>query len=434
MKKNMRRMVKKIVTVVITGVLTTVGVSGCGGTKTEVQNTKDNITKGVESEEKARVKENVAVIGEYVEQLVNEPQNNPADFSKGGFVWDTEKKSDSWRYFNGVMLDGFLMLDKEQYKGYVEKFYEDNLDEDGNIKDYNKEELDSVPAGLGLFYYLEDENAQKYVTAINYIYNQLEVQISYEECGGNYLHKPSWKDWHIGLDGLYMAQPFLMRCANAIDEGNLTLKAVDGHEVTSEEIYQGIYKRMYWVAENMYDETTQLYHHGWNATTNKGNGHFWGRGIGWYAVALVDVIDGMPEGDNKNQLIKQLPKLFDGMLKYQDEETGLWYNVVNQPQLEKNRLETSVSSMMSYALMKAYINDWVTEESYRDAGLKAFNSIVEMKITKNGEKYSVTDTYQKSGVETEDEWYVKNDYVADEGKGVGVLIMATALAEEAAGK
>lgn len=382
------------------------------------------------SEEVLNVENNIEIIQAYAAQLLADEQNNPADFSSGGFVWDTEKKSDSWRYFNGVMLDSFLQLGSEKGQQYVKKFYEDNINEDGKIKGYLKEELDSVPSALGLFFMLEQDEADRYRTAINFVYNELEKQTSYENCGGNYLHKPSWKNWHIGLDGLYMAQPFLMRCANAIDANRLTLRSVDGYTVTSDEIYEAVYNRLSWVAETMYDETTKLYHHGWNVENNVGNGHFWGRGIGWYTVALVDVIDAMPEGEKKDGLIRKLPKLFDGMLSYQDEETGMWYNVVNRPKLQNNKLETSVSAMMSYAFLTAYNNDWVTDDIYKEAGLKAFHGIVETKVIETDGKYSVTDVYQKSGVEVEDEGYVKNAYVADEGKGIGVLIMAAVAALE----
>lgn len=421
---------KKLMAAALVGVLSTNMLTGCGTKEAATGEEDKTVNEEVKSEEYLRTEKNVEMVQTYVSQLISDPKNNPVDFSKGGFIWDTETKSDSWRYFNGVMIDSFLQLDAKAYMEYVEKFYNDNISENGVVKDYIQEELDSVPAALGLFYLLDSEQAEKYQTAINYVYQQLENQTSYVECGGNYLHKPSWKKWNIGLDGLYMAQPFLIRCANAIDEGKLILKGKDGQAVMSETIYEAVFQRMNWVAENMYDEASKLYHHGWNVENNSGNGHFWGRGIGWYAVALVDVIEGMPQGEYKEQLIQQLPKLFDGMLQYQDEETGLWYNVVNQPTLEKNCLETSVSAMMAYSLMKAYNNGWVTDTIYKDAGLKAFNGTVETKMTEVDGKYSVIDTYQKSGVETIDEGYVKNNYVADEGKGIGVLIMSAALALE----
>lgn len=394
---------------------------------------------------------NVTKVESYAAQLLSE--NKKDNYSKGGFTWDTEGKKDSWRYFNGVMLDAFLMAKTDGSVDFATAFYNDNIsvtkDEDGTITDvsinkYGTGELDSVPAALGLFDLLDTANAGAYKAAIQYIYTQLENQTSYDQCGGNYLHKQeddgtptsSWSEYQIGLDGLYMAQPFLMECANAIDAGTLTLKAEDGSDVKSADIYKAVYDRFVWVADAMYEKKTGLYHHGWNVESSTGNGHFWGRGIGWYAVALVDVIEMMPDNSDyaqyRTNLIANLKTLFDGMLKYQDSETGMWYNVVNRgadlTDNNGNRLETSVSAMMAYALMKAYNNGYVGE-TYGQAGLKAFNGVVENKMPDDN---TVTDIYQKSGVGKNDKYYVSEDYVNNEAKGVGALIMAATQATKAA--
>lgn len=382
---------------------------------------------------------NVEIVHSYAEQLRTE--NRKSDYSAGGFTWDTEGKKDSWRYFNGVMMDAFLM---EGDTAYADAFYDGNINDDGIIKNYIEGELDSVPTARGLFDLLsvsDHADKYKYKKAIQYVYTQLENQMTYENCGGNYLHKQnddgtpqeSWSTWSIGLDGLYMAEPFLMECANAIDTNVLTLMDKEGNPVSSADIYKEVYNRFAWVAETMYDETTGLYHHGWNPSANTGNGHFWGRGIGWYAVALVDVIEMMP-AEYQSQMMPYLTKLFDGMLKYQDEESGMWYNVVNNSELSGNRLETSVSAMMAYALMKAYNNGYVSDAKYGEAGLKAFNGVVENKVTGSEGSYKVTDIYQKSGVGATDEYYTENSYVADEAKGTGALIMAATVADTTAAK
>lgn len=379
----------------------------------------------------------VAIVQSYAEQLRTE--NKKSDYSQGGFTWDTENKSDSWRYFNGVMMDAFLM---EGDTAYADAFYDGNINDDGIIKNYIEGELDSVPTARGLFDLLRvSGHADKYKKAIQYVYTQLEDQKTYEDCGGNYLHKQnddgtpqeSWSTWSIGLDGLYMAEPFLMECANAIDTNVLTLMDKEGNPVSSADIYKEVYNRFAWVAETMYDETTGLYHHGWNPSANTGNGHFWGRGIGWYAVALVDVIEMMP-AEYQAQMKPYLTKLFDGMLKYQDEESGMWYNVVNNPRLSGNKLETSVSAMMAYALMKAYNNGYVSEAKYGEAGLKAFNGVVENKVTGSEGSYTVADIYQKSGVGETDAYYTANAYMPDEAKGTGALIMAATVADTTAEK
>lgn len=383
---------------------------------------------------------NVSKVLSYAAQMREE--NRKGDYTQGKFTWDTEGKKDSWRYFNGLMMDAFLMTGDERNVAYAEAFYDSNIAEDGTLNTkYYEGELDSIEAARGLFDLLDSENTKKYQLAIQYIYTQLEKQTTYEKCGGNYLHKQeddgtptsSWSDWNIGLDGLYMAEPFLMECANAIEEGKLELTGKDGEAVSSTSIYEAVYNRFKWVAENMRDAETGLYHHGWSVDRNEGNDHFWARGIGWYAMAQADIIEMMPEGEYRSAMIAQLPTFFDSMLKYQDADSGMWYNVVNRgSDLSGNRLETSGSAMMAYALMKAYNNGYVSDAKYGEAGLAAFNGIVQNKIQGSEGDYKVVDIYQKSGVGTSDEYYCTNPYTDDEAKGTGALIMAATLANATA--
>lgn len=378
---------------------------------------------------------NVEKVLNYAAQMRDNNTKENGDYASGGFTWDTEGKEDSWRYFNGLMMDAFLMTGDQENITYAEQFYDANIKDDGTISDYAVGELDSVEAARGLFDLLNGQNAEKYKAAIQYVYTQLENQISYEDCRGNYQHKDSWTDWNIGLDGLYMAQPFLMECANAIADGKLTLVDAENNPVAANDIYQAVYNRMEWVATTMKDEATGLYHHGWNVENESGNGHFWSRSLGWYAMAQVDIIELMPEGTERDAMISQLTPFFDAMLNYQDSETGMWYNVTNRgADLENNKLETSGSAMMAYALMKAYNNGYVTDAKYGEAGLKAFNGVVVSKVSGDEGNYTVADIYQKSSVETSDEGYCQNEYVNDEAKGTGALIMAAILANTTADK
>ena len=383
---------------------------------------------------------NVTKVQSYAAQM--RQANVKDNYTEGQFSWDTEGKSDSWRYFNGVMLDAFMMVGDSDMTSYVDAVLSANVDSNGTCANYHAGELDSVPMALAMFDLLDSSaNAEEYKKAIQYVYTQLEGQVTYDTCGGNMLHKQDsgnptggWETWNIGLDGLYMAQPFLMECANAIDSGKLTLTDKNGQTVSSAGIYKAVYDRFAWVAETMYDSTTELYHHGWNVSASNANGHFWGRGIGWYAMALVDVIGMMP-ANYQQQMKPYLTKLFDGMLQYQDANTGMWYNVVNRgTDLSKNILETSVSSMMAYSLMKAYNRGFVTDARYGEAGLAAFNGVVANKVTGSEGSYAVKDTYLKSGVDTTDEYYTKNGYTTDEAKGTGALIMAATQANAAAKK
>lgn len=367
------------------------------------------------------------------------------------YSWTAEEKPDNWRYFNGVMMEAFLMLGAEgsgsgNALNFVKQFFDTNINDDGTIDKFLSGELDSVPPARTLAHLMGTGLQGKgYAEALKFVYDKLKGQKSYADCGGNFWHKETtdtnscWYTFNIGLDGLYMAQPFLMEYADLLDKGLIT-----DSSTTANEIRTAVYDRFVWVADTMYDKTSHLYHHGWNVAKGEGNGAFWGRGIGWYAAALVDVIELMPAGEQKETLKTKLIPLFDGMMEYRDPDTGLWYNVVNKDgtycATGENILETSGSALMAYALMKAYNNGYVTDKKYGEAGLNAFNNIAATKLV-NG---VIEGTYKQSGVETITEGYgdktsvtypyTKYDFVADEAKGVGPVLMAASIANTTAAK
>ena len=167
------------------------------------------------------------------------------------------------------------------------------------------------------------------------------------------------------------------------------------------------------------------------------NGQFWLRAIGWYAAALADVIDMLPESfaDQRSRLIDIARRLFDSMMDYQIKENGLWYNVVDRDSTltnsngNRNQPETSGSALMAYAMMKLYDKGYV-EDSYGEAGLLAFNGIVSNYVDDEG----LHNVYISSGVMTTPEAYLSKSYVSNEAKGVAPLMMAASYANATAEK
>ena len=366
------------------------------------------------------------------------------------------KNADTKMYIGGLQVDetvnGLLVYDYEN----IIKDYVHNLEAGTIVRDVRVYDGDQNAEMLYQMQSSEESSthtigAEGYEAIVHYIYNELCQQPSYGQCGGNYIHKTdvnsSWyKSWNIGLDGIYMAQPFLMEYANALDH------TITNKNASADTIYGQVYNRMMWIAgsesdSGMYDVATGLYHHGWNATNQEGNGHFWARGIGWYAAALVDIIELMPTEGNctstgksfsqmRADLIEKLEKLFDGLLKWQDANTGMWTNVINREQnltasctykengtevmvTNHNELETSGSALFAYSLMKAFNNGYV-DAAYGRAGLKAYNGIVENNVTGS----TVKNIIISASVYTSDEEYLSKAYKEGEAKGVAPLIMA----------
>ena len=82
--------------------------------------------------------------------------------------------------------------------------------------------------------------------------------------------------------------------------------------------------------------------------------------MGWYAMALVDILDDYPADDPRYSWFQdRLRLVVDGLARVQDPLTGLWYQVLDKGHLRDNWRETSGSAMAVYAIKKAVVRGHV---------------------------------------------------------------------------
>ena len=364
-----------------------------------------------------------------INSTVNVPQTVVPNTSLF-FSWDNERRAPpakpylyEWSYYNGVVFEGSLYVHgatgTTAYRNYADA-YLDAMVTNGALNSYA-----GYVSYHGLDCYktaslLRDFNNSEYNQVAATLYNDLTVvnaQYAPSSLGYNYWHTwingaaPTYKVW---LDGLYMGQPFLAEHASAIGD-TAQLSKIAG--------------RLDWVHDNLRNAGTGLFYHAGNSSTSYVNYH-WLRAIGWYAMAQVDVMPYM-SGANLDLLKANFKVFVDGMLPYQDATTGMWRNLVNVAQSSTNRLETSGTAMMSYAILKAVRNGWLADASgtYVDAAIRAFEGIVNNKLI-NG---NLTDIYFKASATGSNNYQTASYYYTNEGKGVGPFIMAYAEALRMAG-
>ena len=387
--------------------------------------------------------ENVSAVLAYADKLYAE--NTMTDYVNGTFSWD-KPRSSNWIYFTGLMFDAFLATDAEKYSPEIINFYNQHIRSDGSIPKYLHGELDAALPGVAMVEllnsgYLSDEETVIYQKGLNYIYNQLEKQTVYPQAGNLWLHsqtsngepRPAWVKWNICLDGVFMSQLFLLRLTEAIDAGNVTITDSNGKTVTSDRIWDDIYSRLTFVMDNMQNPENNLLYHGYCVETGETNLASWSRGIGWYAMILVEAAEKMPDDVRREELISDFTELMDAILPYQDDSTALWYNVTDGREeyfyvKETNEGQTTIynipessgSAMFAYCLLRGYHNGLLTDERYREAGLRAFNALAETRLTTEG----LTDIYTSSSVTANKNLYQRNGYTTNDGKGVAPLILA----------
>ncbi len=292
-----------------------------------------------------------------------------------------------WSYVMGIelegMLDTYLKYGGEDIKKYCQDYTNQMINEKGeilgyNILDYN---LDNIRTGhfVTRMYNLYPE--QKNLIAMQTMMKQLKDQPR-TKVDKVFWHKAIYA-YQVWLDGIFMGLPF--RCLTAATQ----LKPKEAVK-----IYDDAVNQLKITYERTLDAKTGLNRHAYDETRNtfwadKETGlsqHCWARAQGWYSMALIEVLDALPEDySRRGEVIELLQKDLDAIIKWQDKKTGTWYQVMDSPEREGNYLESTATSMFAYVLLKAY-NKGYLGTKYRDAGIKAYKGIINNMIRVNGDK------------------------------------------------
>ena len=266
----------------------------------------------------------------------------------------------SWGYEAGVPLDGMaaewaVTQDAAEF-AYIQAAADRFVSEDGVIRMdgpdkparvYPAEEhtLDDVELGRAVLLVYSVTGDKRYATAARFLRARLAEQP--RTPSGAYWHKQIYPN-QVWLDGAYMAGPFLAAYGVAFQEPG---------------DFDDVAKEMLLMDARMRDPKTGLLRHGWDdspggkmpwADTKTGlSPEAWGRADGWYAMALVDVLDWLPnEHPQRPALIDAPKRTMAAVVKYQDKVSGVWWQVMDKGGAPGNYLEASASCMFVDALAK----------------------------------------------------------------------------------
>ena len=285
-----------------------------------------------------------------------------------------------WSYDMAVVLKGFeglwMNTGNADYFKTIQKKIDYFVKDDGTIKGYEKEEynLDLVNNGKLVLLLYRVTGKEKYKKAADLIRSQLTSHPRTNE--GGFWHKKVYP-YQMWLDGLYMAEPFYAEYAMLF------------HQDTA---FNDIANQFTWMEKHVRDAKTGLLYHAWDESkkqqwADKETGrspHFWSRAMGWYADALVDVLDYFPTNHPKRKaLIDILNRLVNAIEKQQDKTTGVWYDIMNYngPGKEKNYFEASASCQFTYAIAKGVRKGYlpaakmaIAQKAYADRKSTRLNS------------------------------------------------------------
>ncbi len=351
-----------------------------------------------------------------------------ADSSPRRTAWNMEKIRQgippNWNYIDGCMMTALLSMaditGDHRYGDFVHSYISSFVSEDGSVRTFeeSKHALDDYNEGRVLIPLWKTTGEEKFHRAADLLYRALSSQPRTEE--GSWWHKEIYPN-QVWLDGAYMAQPFAASWEKAFGSGD----------------YSDVLRQINTIYSRMRDPVTGLYYHGYDASRKAFwcdpetglSKSFWLRAIGWYSVALADLLEILP-AEGRGNLEEIFLRLMTDLLPFADPETGMYYQVVDQGTAEGNYLESSGSAMIAYAMLKG-TRLGVLPESFRAQGQKTFEGLVTRCLSLENGEFHLNNICLVAGLGPEKDhrrdgtlaYYLSEPIVQDDAKGVAPFLL-----------
>ncbi len=340
-------------------------------------------------------------------------------------------KSPKWDYTHGLQLQSMAMAgirySNTEYFNYALEYASSMVSADGTIKGYKPEEynIDRINPGKLLYLIYDRTKDPKYLKAIHLLRDQMRTHP--RTTRGGFWHKKVYPH-QMWLDGLYMASPFLAEYAVRFGETAL---------------FDEVAHQLIVMANNSYDPATGLYFHGWDESrtqrwadpqTGK-SPNFWSRSLGWYMMALVDVLEHLPATHpQRDAVIRIFSDLSQSLEKYRDPVSGMWYQVTDKMNAEGNYLESTASAMFIYSWVKG-AQLGILPSGYLRKGEQAYDQFLKRFIRENEDgTVSVTSCCAVAGLGGEKvyrdgsyAYYLSEPVRDNDPKAIGPFIMVSLL-------
>ncbi len=311
-----------------------------------------------------------------------------------------------------------------RYFRFIQQSIDRFIKDDGTIRTYelNDYNIDNINNGKILLMLYNVTGQEKYRKAAALLREQLKTHPRTSE--GGFWHKKIYPS-QMWLDGLYMGEPFYAEYAATFHE--------DG-------TFDDIARQFVLMERHSRDEKTGLLYHGWDESKQQRwadtvTGHspnFWGRAMGWYAMALVDTLEFFPKDHpQRATLLAILKRLAVAIERYQEPESGLWYEVLDKAGKKGNYLEASAACMFVYSLAKAvrlgylptnYLG--VAQTGYREIKARFIETEATGQVNLKG-TVSVAGLGGNPYRDGSYDYYLSEKVVTNDPKGVGAFLMAS---------
>lgn len=333
-----------------------------------------------------------------------------------------------WHYEPGVVLSGIQQVWRQsgniRYFDYIKQNIDTFVDQSGRIRTYRLEEynLDQINEGKLLFALFEQTGENRYKQATYLLREQLRTHPRAEQ--GGFWHKLRYPH-QMWLDGVYMAAPFYAQFAATFEEPA---------------IFDDIALQINLLNCYAHDSQTGLFYHAWDASRSQKwanpvtgcSPNFWARAIGWFMMAIPDILEHFPLGHpQRESIIRVFRKTAEAIVRVQDQDSGVWRQVIDQGNRPGNYLEASASCMLVYALAKGVRLGYLGPE-YEQVALRGYGGILEQFVEVDEQGW--VNLHQICGVgglggepyrDGSFDYYISEKIVSNDYKGIGPFIMAS---------
>ncbi|PKL05229.1 MAG: glycosyl hydrolase [Spirochaetae bacterium HGW-Spirochaetae-9] len=332
-----------------------------------------------------------------------------------------------WNYENGLILQAVKEASRLHLGGVhdaaLRNVAEALVSPGGSIAGYRIDEfnIDQINAGKFVFSMWKDSGDERFKIAVEQLMGQLASHP--RTASGSFWHKKIYPN-QIWLDGLYMFGPFAARCAM---------------EFSNSALFDDVCLQLLHARECMRDRATGLYFHamdesrlmGWSDPNTGLSPHIWGRAVGWLSMALIDILDWLPENHQDRQAVIDMYRdLMKSVVAIQD-GSGLWYQILDMAGEPGNYPEESASAMFAYSLFKGMRTGMLGPVAFALPAERALTGIKDRFISRDATgRVHVNGICKVAGLggnpyrDGSYAYYMSEPVISDDYKGTGPLILA----------
>lgn len=231
-----------------------------------------------------------------------------------------------------------------------------------------------------------------------YIFNK-EYRFPDGTIGRNRPHKNT-----LWLDDLYMAIPAIAQM------GKLT---------GDKKYFDDAVKQVAQYSARMFNKDLNIYMHGWVQEMNVHPEFHWARANGWAIMAMVELLDVLPESHpGYKKVVDQLNAHAKGLASFQTPQ-GFWHQLLDK---NDSYLETSATAIYAYCFARAINKGWLDAKAYGPATVLAWNAVA----TKVNNKGQVEGTCVGTGMAFDPAFYYFRPVNVYAAHGYGPVLLAGA--------